>query len=99
VLGRLKVVRVYDAEELIMFLAQLLSMLLNKQLSFDVGLLFIDSLSSLFCGIPQKQHNYFQLVKDLVYYLKALSKRHNVGVVYTNSTREAAPTRVSEIKN
>jgi hypothetical protein len=55
VLGRLKVIKINDLEELILMMARILSMIKGKQLNFKLKMIVIDSLSSLFCGLPQKQ--------------------------------------------
>jgi len=44
----------------------------------------------LFAAEQAKKEVYVQMVKDLIYYFKTLSKTHFVGVVYTNNTRDAS---------
>ena len=39
------------------------------------------------------------MVKDLLYYFKTLAKNHFVGIVYTNNTKDATVTRVTDLKN
>ena len=58
----------------------------------------IDSLSSLFNGVPAK--GYFALIKDLLFYFKSLTKKHSVGIVYTNNSKDSNPAqRVTDVKN
>lgn len=72
----------------------------NKQVKFDLRMIVIDSLSSLFAQSSPKQQQYFQQIKDLLYYFKNLTKKHNVSVVYTNNTRDASQiTKVTDLKN
>lgn len=71
-----------------MILSMVLSQLRSKRLNFDLRLVVIDSLSSLFNGVPAK--NYFSLIKDLLFYFKSLTKKHFVGVVYTNNSKDSA---------
>lgn len=99
VLGRLKVIKINDLDELILLLARILSMIKNKQLNFKLKMIVIDSLSSLFCGIPMKGHQYFQMIKELMYYFKSFTKKHFISVIYTNNTKEGGATRVTELKN
>jgi predicted ATP-dependent serine protease len=100
VLKRLRVIKVFDLEQLMVLLSLMLSQIKNKQVKFDLRMIVIDSLSSLFAQSSPKQQQYFQQIKDLLYYLKSLTKRHNVCVVYTNNTRDASQiTKVTELKN
>jgi archaellum biogenesis ATPase FlaH len=72
----------------------------KKQVKFDLRMIVIDSLSSLFAQSSAKQQQHFQQIKDLLYYFKSLTKRHNVGVIYTNNTRDASSiTKVTDLKN
>ena len=81
-----------------MLLAMILSQIKSKKLNFDLRLVVIDSLSSLFNAVPSK--NYFSLIKDLLYYFKSLTKKHFVGVIYTNNTKDAnSVQRVTDVKN
>ena len=65
----------------------------------DLRLIVIDSLSSLFAGLSTNKATYYQMVKDLLYYFKTLTKNHFVGIVYTNNTKDASVTRVTDLKN
>ena len=71
-----------------MLLSMVLSQLKSKKLNFDLRLIVIDSLSSLFNGVPSKA--YFSLIKDLLFYFKSLTKKHYVGVVYTNNSKDTS---------
>ena len=64
-----------------------LSQIMSKQLKVDLRLIVIDSLSSLFNGVQAK--GYFGLIKDLLFYFKSLTKKHSVGVVYTNNSKDS----------
>ena len=69
-------------------------------MTFDLRMIVIDSLSSLFASLSSKQQQYFLKIKDLLYYFKNLTKKHNVSVVYTNNTRDAnLITKVTDLKN
>jgi replicative DNA helicase len=99
-MGRLRVLKIYELDQLILLLAQILSMLKSKQLKFNLRMIVIDSLSSLFSGIPTKQNQYyFSLVKELLFYLKSLTKKYFISVIYTNNTKDAMVSRVTELKN
>ena len=89
----------YDLEELFILLSMILTQIKTKQLQVDLRLIVIDSLSSLFAGLPTAKPNYFSMVKDLLYYFKTLSKNHFVGIVYTNNTKDASVTRVTDLRN
>ena len=67
----------------------------------NLRLIVIDSLSSLFSGIDMKRSNqyYYCLVKELVYYIKSLTKKYFISVVYTNNTKDGMVSRVTELKN
>ena len=66
----------------------------------NLRLIFIDSISSLFSGLTQKNQNHVILVKELLYYFKTLTKKYFIGVVITNNTKDAqGVTRVSELRN
>jgi hypothetical protein len=54
VMGRFKVMKIHDLEELILVLAKIISMIKNRQLNFNLKMIYIDSLSSLFSGLPTK---------------------------------------------
>ena len=63
-------------------------------------MIVIDSLSSLFSGIPLKHNQYyFSLVKELLYYLKSLTKKYFISIIYTNNTKDGMVSRVTELKN
>ena len=97
---RLRVLKIFELDQLILLLAQILSMLKNKTLKFNVRMIIIDSLSSLFSGIPLKHNQYyFSLVKELLYYLKSLTKKYFISIVYTNNTKDGMVSRVTELKN
>lgn len=97
---RLRVIKVFDLEQLFVLLSLILSQMQNKQVKFDLRMIVIDSLSSLFAQSSAKQQQHFQQCKDLLYYFKSLTKHHNVGVVYTNNTRDASQiTKVTDLKN
>jgi len=85
-LGRLRVIKIFNLDELLVLLAMILEQLRAKKLTFDLRLIVIDSLSSLFAPVPHKQHQYFQLIKELLFYFKSLNKKHFVSVVYTNNS-------------
>ena len=96
----MRVIKVFDLEQLIVLLSLVLSQMRNKQVKLDLRMIVIDSLSSLFAQSSPKQQQYFQQIKDLLYYLKNLTKKHNVSVVYTNNTRDASQiTKVTDLKN
>lgn len=65
----------------------------------DLRLIVIDSLSSLFAGLPSAKQHFSQMVKDLLYYFKTLTKNHFVGIVYTNNTKDATVQRVTDLRN
>ena len=54
VLGRLRVIKIYDMEELVVFLSMIITQLKNNKIGFDFRLLVIDSLSALFSAVPGK---------------------------------------------
>lgn len=68
-------------------------------------MIVIDSLSSLFwetsSQTSSKAHDrqQQQLIKEVLYYLKVLSRKYFISVIFTNNTRDGAQgvTRVSEI--
>jgi hypothetical protein len=63
-------------------------------------MIVIDSLSSLFAGVSPKQQQQFDLLKELLFYFKSLTKKHFVSVVYTNNTKDAnLAKRVTDVKN
>lgn len=93
-------IKIFDLEQLLVLLSLILSQMKNKQVKFDLRMIVIDSLSSLFAQSSPKQQQYFQQIKDLLYYFKSLTKRHNISVVYTNNTRDATSiTKVTDLKN
>lgn len=47
-LGRLKVLKIHELDKLIILLAKIISQLKNKQQNFNLKMIIIDSLSSLF---------------------------------------------------
>lgn len=97
---RLRVIKIFDLEQLLVLMSLILSQMRNKQVKFDLRMIVIDSLSSLFAQSSAKQQQYFQQIKDLLYYFKNLTKRHNVCVIYTNNTRDAAGiSKVTDLKN
>lgn len=53
-LGRLRVIKIMDLEELIILLAMVLSQLQGNKMVFDLRLIVIDSLSALFNAVPAK---------------------------------------------
>lgn len=63
-------------------------------------MIVIDSLSSLFAGVQGKHQQNFDMLKELLYYFKSLTKKHFVSVVYTNNTKDAGfVRRVTDVKN
>lgn len=54
VLGRLRVIKINDMEELVVFLSMIITQLKNNKIGFDFRLLVIDSLSALFSAVPGK---------------------------------------------
>jgi len=76
----------------------ILSQLKSRRLNFDLRMIVIDSLSSLFNAVPSK--GYFGLIKDLLFYFKSLTKKHFVAVVYTNNSKDTlAVQKVTDVKN
>jgi RecA/RadA recombinase len=59
VFGRLRVIKIQTLDELLVLFSMILQQLRNKQMTFDLRMIVIDSLSSLFSVIPNKQHQYF----------------------------------------
>ena len=55
VLNRLRVIKIFEVEELIMLLSMILSQLEKKKCNLDLRMIVIDSLSSLFAGVSPKQ--------------------------------------------
>ena len=98
-LSRLRVIKVSNLEELFVLLSMILTQLKRKQLQVDLKLIVIDSLSSLFATQSTNKQTYYQMVKDLLFYFKTLAKNHFVGIVYTNNTKDATVTRVTDLKN
>ena len=39
------------------------------------------------------------MVKEVLYFFKCLTKKHQIGIVYTNNTKDASVTRVTDLKN
>ena len=67
----------------------ILTQLKRRQMKVDLRMIMIDSLSSLFAtSFGNKQH-YYTMIKELLYFFRTLAKNHFVGVVYTNSTKDA----------
>ena len=98
-LGRLRVIKIMDLEELIILMAMVLSQLQSKKMIFDLRLIVIDSLSALFNAVPAKPAQYFSLIKELLFYFKSLTKKHFISVLYTNNTKDSAVVhRVTEVK-
>ena len=56
VLGRLRVIKIFTLDELLVLLSMILQQLKNKTMGFDLRMIVIDGLSSLFAAIPTKQH-------------------------------------------
>lgn len=102
-MGRLKVLKIHELDKLVLLLAKILSQLKKKQLNFNLKMLIIDSLSSLFweCGSKsQKIHDrYQQLIKELLYYFKLLTRKYFICVIFTNNTRDGGASRVTELTN
>ena len=98
---RLKVQKIFELDQLIILLAQILSQLKNKTLKSNLRLIVIDSLSSLFSGIDMKRSNqyYYSLIKELLYYVKSITKKYFISIVYTNNTKDGMVSRVTELKN
>ena len=80
-------------------MSMILTQLNRKQMQVDLRLIFIDSLSSLFSAVPNNKQHYFQMVKEVLYFFKCLTKKHLIGIVYTNNTKDASVTRVTDLKN
>jgi hypothetical protein len=75
-------------------------MIKYRKLEFNLRLIVIDSLSSLFMGIPQKNNQMVQLMKELLYYFKTLTKKYFICVMFTNNSKDSyGVSRVSELKN
>lgn len=51
-MGRLRILKIHSLDKLVLLLAKILSQVKNKQLNFNLRMIVIDSLSSLFCDIP-----------------------------------------------
>ena len=102
-LGRLKVVKIHEMDKLLILLAKILSQLKHGQQTFNLKLIIIDSLSSLFWEVGSKslkQHErYQQQIKEVLYYFKCLTRRHHVGVIFTNNCKDAGVTRVTDLQN
>ena len=98
-LSRLRVIKVFNLEELFLLLSMILTQVKGGQLVVDLKLVVIDSLSSLFAGVAAKKDHYFQMVKDLLFYFKTLAKNHFVGIVYTNNTKDGTVQRVTDLRN
>ena len=98
-MGRLRVLKIFELDHLILLLAQVLSMIKSKQLNYNLRMIVIDSLSSLFSNIPMRGQYYYNLVKEFLYYVKTLTKKYFISVIYTNNTKDANVTRVTELKN
>ena len=98
-LSRLRVIKVFDLEELILLLSMILTQKKRKQMQVDLRLIVIDSLSSLFAALPGVKAHYYQMIKELLCQFKTLAKNHFVGVVYTNNTKDASVQRVTDLKN
>jgi tRNA uridine 5-carbamoylmethylation protein Kti12 len=74
-------------------------MLKNRELNFNLRMIVIDSLSSLFSAVSSKNNYYASMVKELLYYLKSLTKKYYISVIYTNNTKDGLVSRVTELKN
>ena len=96
---RLRVLKIFELDQLIILLAKILSMLKNREINFNLRMIVIDSLSSLFSGISTKNNYYASMVKELLYYLKSLTKKYYISVIYTNNTKDGLVSRVTELKN
>ena len=92
-------IKVFDLEELFVLLSTILTQLKRRQIQVDLRMIMIDSLSSLFAGLSTNKQVYYQMVKDLLFYFKTLAKNHFVGIVYTNNTKDASVTRVTDLRN
>jgi hypothetical protein len=53
-LGRFKIIKINDVDELVVLLAKILSLIKNKQSNFNLKMIVVDSLSSLFSGVSLK---------------------------------------------
>jgi len=96
---RLRVLKIFELDQLIILLAKIISMLKKKELTFNVRMIVIDSLSSLFSGISTKNHYYSSMIKELLYYFKTLTKKYYISIIYTNNTKDNMVSRVTELKN
>ena len=65
----------------------------------NLRLIVIDSLSSLFSGLAPKNQSSIAQQKELLHLFKILTKKYFIGIVYTNNTKDAHITRVSELRN
>ena len=71
----------------------IVSQLKSGQMNFDLRLIVIDSLSSLVNACSNaKAKQLFSVIKELLYLFKTLTKRHFVGVVYTNNLKDPTST-------
>jgi len=59
VMGRLRILKIFELDGLIMLLATILSQLQNKQLNFNLRMIVIDNLSALFGEAHHKKDQYF----------------------------------------
>lgn len=98
-LSRLRVIKVFDLEELFLLLSMILTQKKRRQMQVDLRLIIIDSLSSLFASLPGNKSHYYQMVKELLYQFKTLAKNHFIGVIYTNNTKDASVQRVTDLRN
>ena len=87
-LSRFRLIKVFDLEELLIILSMIQSQLARKQMQVNLRMIVIDNLSNLFVPVGSKLQ-YYALIKELIFLIKSLTKRHFVGVLYTNNTKDA----------
>ena len=58
-LSRLRVIKVFDLEELFLLLSMILTQKKRKQMKVDLRLIVIDSLSSLFATVSNNKQHYY----------------------------------------
>ena len=96
---RFKIQKCFTLEKLLITMAHLVSLLKKGELKMNLRLIVVDSLSSLFAGITPKNHAALAQAKELLQYFKILTKKYFIGIVFTNNTKDAYVTRVSDLKN
>lgn len=66
-------------------------------------MIIIDSMSSLFWEVGSKhaksQDKYQQQIKEILYYIKTITRKYFVSIIFTNNTKESGVTRVTELQN